>query len=298
MTIQWVAGLAGILLIVMLTMLTAAYVKVRRQNSLIRLQSREIERKIRELVAQNAASEQLLREKKALVLLLSHDLKGPFNRVYALMQLLEMSEGGFTDEQKEYLGKMYQVVGDGLNMVRNLVDVRRIEERGVDPHPERIDLAHLVASIVNQYRIAAEKKSIALHLQSPDRMEFTTDKGLVARIVENLLSNAVKFSQPNKNVHVTLSRENEIAKIVVRDEGPGISAEDQQKLYQRFQKLSARPTGGETSTGVGLSIVNLLVTGMGGDIKCESTLDHGATFSVRLPGMVKAATATAASKVN
>jgi two-component system sensor histidine kinase/response regulator len=296
MTIQWLAALAAILMIVMLTMLTAAYVKVRRQNFLIRVQSREIERKIRELVAQNAASEQLLREKKALVLLLSHDLKGPFNRVFALMQLLEMSEGGFTPEQKEYLGKMYQVVGDGLNMVRNLVDVRKIEERGVDPHPERIDLAHLVASIVNQYRIVAEKKSIVLHLRSPERMEFTTDKGLAARIVENLLSNAVKFSPPASNVHVNLSHDDQgAARIVVRDEGPGISAEDQRKLYQRFQKLSARPTGGETSTGVGLSIVKLLVTGMKGDIKCESTLDHGATFSVRLPGMVKAATATAAS---
>jgi two-component system sensor histidine kinase/response regulator len=288
MTFQWLAGLAAILLIVMLTMLSAAYVKVRRQNFLIRLQSHEIEKKIRELVAQNVTSEQLLREKKQLVLLLSHDLKGPFNRVFALLQLLEMSEGGFTDEQKEYLGKMYQVVGDGLNMVRNLVDVRKIDERGVDPHPERIDLAHLTGSIVNQYRIAAEKKNISLHLKSLDRMEFITDKGLVARILENLLSNAVKFSPSGTNVNVSLSRDDRgAAKIIVRDEGPGISALDQQKLYQRFMKLSARPTGGETSTGVGLSIVHLLVTGMGGEIKCESELDHGASFTVRLPEMVK-----------
>jgi two-component system sensor histidine kinase/response regulator len=288
MTFQWLAGLAAILLIVMLTMLSAAYVKVRRQNFLIRLQSHEIEKKIRELVAQNVTSEQLLREKKQLVLLLSHDLKGPFNRVFALLQLLEMSEGGFTDEQKEYLGKMYQVVGDGLNMVRNLVDVRKIDERGVDPHPERIDLAHLTASIVNQYRMAAEKKNISLHLKSLDRMEFITDKGLVARILENLLSNAVKFSPSGTNVNVSLAHDDRgAAKIIVRDEGPGISALDQQKLYQRFMKLSARPTGGETSTGVGLSIVHMLVTGMGGEIKCESVLDHGASFTVLLPQMVK-----------
>jgi two-component system sensor histidine kinase/response regulator len=283
MTSQWLALLAGVLLLVTIGMLIAAYVKVRRQSFLIRLQSREIQKQIRELIQQNDASEHLLREKKQLVLLVSHDLKGPFNRIFALMQLLEMS-GTYSEEQKEYLGKMYQIVGDGLNMVRNLVDVRRLEERGVDPHPERIDLAYLVNSIVNQYRVAAGKKKITVNVEAPDRLEFITDKNYVARIMENMLSNAIKFSPSEKHVHVTLVRDKDgLASITVRDEGPGIGADDQRKLYHRFQKLTARPTGGESSTGLGLSIIKMLATSMGGEISCESELEKGATFRVRLP---------------
>jgi two-component system sensor histidine kinase/response regulator len=286
MTSQWLALLAGVLLVVTVGMLIAAFVKVRRQNFLIRLQSREIQKQIRELIQQNDTSAHLLREKQQLILLVSHDLKGPFNRIFALMQLLEMS-GNYSDEQKEYLGKMYQIVGDGLNMVRNLVDVRRLEERGVDPHPERIDLAYLIKSIANQYRVAAGKKKITLHVDAPERLEFLIDKNYAARITENMLSNAIKFSPAQKNVFVELSRENDgFISITVRDEGPGISHEDQQKLYLRFQKLSARPTGGESSTGLGLSIIKMLATSMGGEISCKSELEKGATFRVRLPEMI------------
>jgi signal transduction histidine kinase len=285
MTSQWITLLTGVLLLITTGLLIAAYVRVRRQNFLIRVQSREIEKKIRELIQQNEASEQLIRERRQLVMLVSHDLKGPFNRIYALMQLLEMGDSHLSEEQKEYLAKMYQIVGDGLNMVRNLVDVRKLEERGMDPHVERIDLAYLVTSIVNQYKVSAGKKRITIHLESPEQLEFVTDKNFVARIMENLLSNAVKFSPADKHVYVTLTARERAASISVRDEGPGISDEDQQKLYQRFQKLSAHPTGGESSTGLGLSIVKMLVTSLGGEIICESDQNTGTIFKLRIPEM-------------
>ena len=282
---QWLALSTGVLLLVTIGLLIAAYVKLRRQNFLIRVQSREIEKQIRELIQQNNAGEQLLHEKKHLVLLVSHDLKGPFNRIYALLQLLEMG-GPFTREQKEYIDKMYQIVSDGLNMVRNLVDVRKLEERGMDPHPELIDLAYLVNSIVKQYATVAEKKRLTVNLDAPQKMEFVTDKNFTARIMENLLSNAIKFSPPNTNVYVALNRNaNGNAVMSVRDEGPGISSEDQKNLFQRFQRLSARPTGGESSTGLGLSIVKMIVTGMGGEITCNSEPERGADFIVTLPEM-------------
>jgi two-component system, sensor histidine kinase and response regulator len=70
---------------------------------------------------------------------------------------------------------------------------------------------------------------------------------------------------------------------VVRDEGPGFSAEDKARMFRRYGRLSARPTGGEPSTGLGLSIVRKLVQGMGGELLCESAAGNGATFIVRLP---------------
>lgn len=299
MTTTWLIALAGVLLLVPTALLFASNAKLKRQTLLIKLQSREIEKQIRELVHQNELSEQLIREKTQLIMLVSHDLKGPFNRIYALMQLLEMSASNLTDEQKEYLGKMYQIVGDGLNMVRNLVDVRKLEERGVDPHPETFNVVAVLSSIVNHYRIAAEKKTITINLDTPASIEFTTDRNYLSRIVENLLSNAVKFSPAGKSVHVGAeTSEDGRLEISVTDEGPGINEEDQKQLYQRFHKLSARPTGGESSTGLGLSIVKQLVTSMGGDIFCTSAADAGCKFTVRMPALAPKPESSAKIQLN
>jgi len=285
MTIFWLVALAGIPLLLAIGMLVTSNAKLKKQNLLIRLQSKEIEKQIRELIHQNQQSESLVRERKQLVLLVSHDLKGPFNRIYALMQLLEMESGNLTAEQKEYLGKMYQIVGDGLNMVRNLVDVRKLEERGFDPQPEAMNVTSVINAIVNQYRVAGQKKSIVIHVDAPVSLDFVTDRNYLSRIMENLLSNAIKFSSNEKNVFVSIQPREKGIEISVRDEGPGISDRDQLMLYQRFQKLTARPTGGESSTGLGLSIVKQLLSSMGGTINCTSVIDQGSTFTILLPEM-------------
>lgn len=282
MTIGWLIAL-GLLLVITVSLLISNYMTVKKQKVLLLVQSHEIERQIRELRVQNQVQADLNREKKQLITLVSHDLKGPFNRIFALTQLLEMGPSNFTEEQKEYLNKMYQIIGDGLNMVRNLVDVRKIEEKGLDPYPEKFDLPKSLNSIVKQYNVLAEKKKIAIKYSAPDKLEMTTDKNYVSRIMENLLSNAVKFSQPGKEVTVSLSTDGTRATISVADQGPGLNANDLANLYQKFMKLTPRPTGGESSQGLGLSIVKQLVGCMEGDVKCESTVDVGSTFTVTLP---------------
>jgi signal transduction histidine kinase len=281
-SLSWLLIISALFLVTVV-LLVFTYLKLRKQQFLVRLQSKEIEKQIRELLEQNQVQESLNREKKQLILLVSHDLKGPFNRIFALMQLLEMSTGNLNDEQKEYLGKVYQIVGDGMNMVRNLVDVRKIEERGLEPSPESINLPSMLFSIVKQYRVTAEKKHIKINFQSPDKLQLMTDKLYVSRIIENLLSNAIKFSDSNKEVDVTIIEQGSHACVAIRDNGPGLSDEDQQKLYQKFQKLTPRPTGGESSTGLGLSIVKQLVNSIGGDVECVSKIDQGSVFTIRLP---------------
>jgi len=77
----------------------------------------------------------------------SHDLKGPLNRVFALGQLLSLSGENFTAEQREYLGKMHQIVADGLNMLRNLLDNRKLDEKGIELKPEKVNVTALIASV-------------------------------------------------------------------------------------------------------------------------------------------------------
>lgn len=280
--IRVMAPLFGILLALSLSLLIYMYVRMRRQKILLRVQSNEIEKQIRELNLQNQKQAALNREKQQLIMLVSHDLKGPFNRMYALTQLLEMT-GNFTDEQKEFLNKMYQIIGDGLNMVRNIVDVRKIEEKGLDPYPEKINLPSVINPIIKQYNVLADKKKIKINYQAPEKLEMTSDKNYISRVMENLLSNALKFSQPGKEVFVTVKSDGDHVEISVADQGPGLNADDLANLYQKFKKLTPRPTGGESSQGLGLSIVKILSNCMGGDVTCESELEKGSNFTVRLP---------------
>jgi signal transduction histidine kinase len=268
----------------LITVLLLAYTynTARTQKLLLRVQSNEIEKQIRELTAQNKIQEQLNHEKKQLIMLVGHDLKGPFNRIFALTQLLEMT-GTFTDEQKEYINKMYSIVGDGLNMVRNIVDVRKIEEKGLDPYPEKLNLPAIILPIIKQYNVLADKKNIKIDYKAPDKIEMTSDKNYICRVVENLLSNALKFSEPGKEVAVTITSSDSHAEIAVADHGPGLNDEDLSKLYQKFTKLTPRPTAGESSQGLGLNIVKTLTICLGGTVACRSTVDVGSTFVVTLP---------------
>ena len=104
----------------------------------------------------------------------------------------------------------------------------------------------------------------------------------LSQVLDNLVSNAVKYSPPNKNIWVDIQETTENVRIAIRDEGPGLSDDDKSKLFGKFARLSAQPTGGEHSTGLGLSIVKKMIEAMNGKVWCESELGHGATFFVEI----------------
>lgn len=272
-----------VLLAAAMFLLIAAYVKLGRQKKLIRLQSNEIQKQIKELVQQNRLQEELNREKQQLISVVSHDLKGPFNRIFALMQLMNMENQNLTEDQKDYLGKIHQITADGMNMVRNLVDARRMEDQGIDLQKEKINLTALLNQLVKQYRVLAAKKKIEVSFVAPEKLELLGDRLYLSRIIENLISNALKFSEPAKQIAIGAEEHGNWIVLKVADQGPGLSTEDMNKLYLPFQKLSARPTGGESSTGLGLSIAKRLIEHMGGTISCESSPGRGTVFRVQLP---------------
>lgn len=271
-----------VLLLIVIILQVRAYLHLKQKNKLILVQSREIKRQIQEQENRNKQVGELVHEKQQLIGLVSHDLKGPFNRIFALIQLLEITSENLTEEQREYMGKMHQIVADGLGMIRNLLDNRRLEDQGIDLSPERLNLATVLGSLVKNYRTLSEKKKIRIHFNTPAEALVLADKLYLYRIFENLISNALKFSPQNRNIYVTIETKDEKIEVRVKDEGPGISKEDQKRLYQKFQRLSARPTGGESSTGLGLSIVKALVEKMGSELRCESEEGQGTSFIVTI----------------
>ena len=283
-----------VILILLLVVLAAvlllqwrAFVQLKKKNQLIVLQSNEIQKQMRALKEQSQQLEALFHEKQQMLSVVSHDLKGPFNRVFALVQLMSMSQENLTDDQKDYLGKIHQIVADGLSMVRNLLDNRRLEEKGIDLMPERLNISVLMNSLVKNTKALAQKKKIHLQFDAPAQAWVHTDKLYLNRVFENLLSNALKFSPPEKTIKITVKEEDLDITISIKDEGPGISEDDQSKLYQKFQRLSARPTSGESSTGLGLSIAKSFLDKIGGTITCISQPGQGAEFCVRLKKSVE-----------
>lgn len=155
---------------------------------------------------------------------------------------------------------------------------------------EELDLPRLVQRVCAYYRRHAKPKGIEMSLTVEDDMPpVLTDRVLVAAVLDNLLSNAVKYSPREGRIRVRVHSERGGALCAVQDEGPGLSAEDQARLFQPGVRLAAEPSAGEPTSGYGLAIAKRFVDQLGGDLRCASTLAAGATFSLWLPAAGPAA---------
>lgn len=226
----------------------------------------------------------LTHEQQQVLSIISHDLRSPLNRVFALTQLIQMNATNLTAEQKDYLEKIHLTIADGLAMMRNLVDFRNLEYRTIELHPETFNAGELVESCVKNFSVIAQKKNIELDVACERNLMVTTDKLCLTRVIDNLLSNALKFSSGGKKISVradTLFINH--LKIEVQDEANGIAKEELPKLFNKFQKLSNLPTAGESSTGLGLFIAKSMAEIIGGKVTCTTTAGVGSIFSAELP---------------
>jgi signal transduction histidine kinase len=156
--------------------------------------------------------------------------------------------------------------------------------QGNDLWFEKVDLPVLIHRCCSYHQHAAKLKMIRLQDGCiGDIPPVWTDRVAVAAIMDNLLSNAVKYSECGKQVQVQIKCEDHIVVCHVQDEGPGLSPEDQAKLFQRGMRLTPQPTAGELSTGYGLAVAKELIDKLGGIIWCESELGAGCCFSFQLP---------------
>jgi len=220
-------------------------------------------------------------EKNEFLGIAAHDLNNPLSLIRGYAQLIHEA-GGLHPEFREY-GRLIEDSADRMKrIVGDVLDVNQIDS-GTYPieigcHP----LHPIVESVQQEFSGRAAAKGLHWKVQV-DPVFCEVDASAVRQVVENLISNAVKYAAPGGEIALHLSEQGEEAVLRVRNEGRGFSPEDLDKLFQRFGKLSTRPTGGEHSVGLGLSITKKLVEAMGGEIGCESTLNEHATFLLRLP---------------
>jgi signal transduction histidine kinase len=250
--------------------------------------SREIAaRKMRqandELSEANQRLTQLNQEKTAFLSIAAHDLKTPLTVV---MGLADLMLNGTTppDKIRANAAKISDQATRMRDLISNLLDLNAIEEGRMDLKPVAADFVALARQTCENFREVAQRKQIILKLLARlDIAPTHVDPRATLQVLDNLVSNAIKYSPPGSIVELRVKTLNGMPTLEVVDHGPGISEADQKKLFQRFMRLTARPTAGESSNGLGLSIVKRLVEAMNGEITCRSALGQGTTFVLELP---------------
>ena len=265
----------------------------RLQEANARLEER-VEERTRELSLANARLatqwDRLRRAnafKREMIGTVAHDLKNPLGVVMGRAEMLK-DIIGMTPLNAELAREQIKHMGDSgrrmLGMVDTLLADAMEDALDINLRLEALDLAALVREVVDSARQAAEKKQQTVTVTAPERLTVKADTDRLWEAIENLVSNAIKYTQPAGRIEVVVERQGESARVLVRDNGQGLSPEDVTRVFGRFQRLSAKPTGGESSTGLGLSIVKKIVDLHGGEVSAESPgPQKGATFIVTLP---------------
>lgn len=237
-----------------------------------------------ELRSKNEELTVLHQEKVEFMGIAAHDLKNPLQVIMASGEMMkDVDDPGMLKEMTDMIIKASQRMH---RLIKDLLDNNAIDEGRFASKIEPCDMGPLVSQIVGQNLYAAKAKQIEIRVGVQKDLIVRTDSAAALQVLDNLVSNAVKYSPRNTTIHVHLVPEKGHALVLVRDEGPGISEEDQKKLFVKYCRLTAQPTGGESSTGLGLSIAKRLAQQLGGDILCRSALGAGTTFSFRLPLLV------------
>ncbi|MEO7989697.1 MAG: tetratricopeptide repeat-containing sensor histidine kinase [Chryseolinea sp.] len=251
------------------------------KNKEIQHQREEILKQNENLNKRNQQLSDLNNEKDTLMSIVAHDLKSPLNRIKGLLNVIEMEEGS-ASPKASYLGMIKDSAQSGLDLITDLLDVHEIEEN-VLPNYSSIDICSFVFQKVSAFKMVAEVKKIDLKLDCSLSISVSTDEDHLGRILDNLISNAIKFSSNSSLVTIVCDANQTHFWISIKDNGPGFSDYDKEQLFKKFKKLSARPTGGESSNGLGLAIVKTLVERLNGEITLVSQQGKGSEFTARFP---------------
>lgn len=230
--------------------------------------------------------EELTQSQRHLLTIASHDVKSPFNRMHALLQLLQMNSSNLTDEQKNYLEKMHIVIADGMSMIRNLIDYRNLEYQGIELMPASFNLREFIHTSVKAVDSVARKKQLKLTTGVIDNYELHTDRHCLQHAFDNILSNAIKFSFAGKSVAVRAKITGTDVNIEIEDEARGFLPAEQAQLFKKFSRFSNRPTGGESSTGLGLYIAQSMIQKINGRVECQTTEGVGSVFRITFPALL------------
>lgn len=246
-------------------------------------QNNDLQENVHKLSKSKLELEELQKQKDELFAIIIHDIKNPASLIKSLVELLT-SYDLTASEQQEIINDIAQTTIKIVNLSQEVSRIMALESSRLMINFEKANLNDVVNDVFTRNRIAAQNKSITFtsSLQH-DLPDCLLDPNKVDEVVENLVSNAIKFTQNGGNVKIKTYVDNESVVCEVSDNGLGLSQDDLKHTFERGARLSAKPTGGENSSGLGLWIVKKLIDAHNGRVWVKSSLGKGSTFAFSIP---------------
>lgn len=249
----------------------------RLNNELVNMQ--------RDLAKKNKELDELNKLKNQFLGIASHDLRSPISVILGYSELLISEVANIDPEELSDIIQRIHKTGDFmLGLVNDLLDIANIESGRLELRITKQDLVELIGETIENNKLFAHAKSMELIFKKPGKQVIALiDRPKIEQVLTNLISNAMKYSFSGSAITITLSAKAHTARISVKDQGQGIKETELHRLFKPFQKTSTRSTGGEKSTGLGLTIVKKIVESHQGEAGVKSKFGEGSEFYFTLP---------------
>ncbi|MDM8549412.1 response regulator [Desulfobacterales bacterium HSG2] len=216
--------------------------------------------------------------------IIAHDLRNAFGGILSISRIMAESLNIYEKEELELFSQsIYETAQKTFNLLENLLNWARIQRGTMEFRPNIIDLHKPVSENISLFKENASQKKINLSHSIEPKTYICADPNMTDAIFRNLISNAIKFTYEGGEVRITAENDGENVKISVSDTGEGISEKDIQKLFRIDESYKRPGTAGEEGTGLGLMLCKEFVEKNNGEIRVESELGKGTTFSFSLP---------------
>jgi signal transduction histidine kinase len=251
-------------------------------NMEIKIINEDLEQSMLNLSKMNTELKEANKLKSEFIGIAAHDLKNPLQVILGYTDILKMKLKKHNEDTKA-ITKINGSVEKMLILIKELLKTASIDGGQIDFKMEKIDLCELMLHAVEVNKTLAFNKRQTIYYSKCAEAFMLGDTVKIVQVFDNLISNGIKYSPFGQDIFVTIEVYEGMAIVKVKDNGPGFTDEDKKNLFKKFQKLSARPTADEVSTGLGLSICKTFVERHSGEIYVESEVGNGSTFVVKLP---------------
>jgi signal transduction histidine kinase/ligand-binding sensor domain-containing protein len=271
---QWWFIVPLALFIGLLSFISGRFVLIYRMNTRL---EKLVGQRTAELQESNAAKDRFFS-------IIAHDLKNPFHFILGILELLNSGDSNFTrKETEEMLVKLQKTSRNTMDLLENLLTWARSQKGLVPFNPEKVQLSGVIDDAFSFVEPLAKQKNIAFGKKVSDAVSVFADPDMLHTILRNLVSNAVKFTPPGGRITIEVTGNDGMSVIAVTDNGCGIPASVQEKLFRIDERVSTRGTANETGTGLGLILCKEFVEKNKGTIKVNSEVGKGSTFLVTFP---------------
>jgi len=246
-------------------------------------ENKELQSNLLKLEKSKSELEELQRQKDDLFAVIIHDIKNPASLIKSLVELLTSYDLTAT-EQQEIINDIAQTTSKIVALSQEVSKILSLEGTKLNLNFDTANLNDIIKDVYQRNQIAAKNKSITMFTDLMEGLpdgEFDVQK--IDEVIDNLVSNAIKFTPNGGTVRIKSSKELNNLVVEVSDNGLGLSEDDLKNTFKRGAKLSAQPTAGESSTGLGLWIVKKLVESHKGRVWVKSALGKGSTFAFSIP---------------